>query len=238
MATDQALLDLAEQRGAAVLRLYQWEPHCLSLGRNEPALRRYDRDRIASLGLDVVRRPTGGRAVWHARELTYSVAAPVERFGSLGEAYRQIHEMLAAALRRLGAEATLARTPSRLPGLGAGACFAYPVGGEVIIGGHKVVGSAQVRQGTAFLQHGSLLLEDDQRLIAGISRGPAAPSGEAPLSDLLGRRITFADMRASIAETSAGWNAGWNSVSDLPGLEAAASGHADRFRSAEWTWRR
>ncbi|MFN2326957.1 MAG: biotin/lipoate A/B protein ligase family protein, partial [Gemmatimonadales bacterium] len=76
MAIDRALLDLAAGEGAVVMRLYRWHPHCLSFGRHEPALRRYDRERIAALGLDTVRRPTGGRAVWHARELTYAVAAP------------------------------------------------------------------------------------------------------------------------------------------------------------------
>src|SRR5690606_19846924 len=73
MAADRALLDLAVREGVVVLRLYRWDPFCLSFGAHEPAARRYDRDRIAALGLDTVRRPTGGRAVWHARELTYAV---------------------------------------------------------------------------------------------------------------------------------------------------------------------
>ena len=64
MAIDSALLDLVDRSGGAFLRLYRWEPHCLSFGRHEPASRRYDRARIAELGLDCVRRPTGGRAVW------------------------------------------------------------------------------------------------------------------------------------------------------------------------------
>jgi lipoate-protein ligase A len=91
MAIDQALLDRAERQGESWLRLYRWAPHCLSFGRHEPATRRYDPDRIAELGLDTVRRPTGGRAVWHAQELTYAVAAPSARFGSLPAAYLEIH---------------------------------------------------------------------------------------------------------------------------------------------------
>ena len=83
MAIDSALLDLADQEGSAFLRLYQWQPHCLSFGRHEPARRRYDVERIRSLQLDCVRRPSGGRAVWHARELTYAVAAPLTAFGGL-----------------------------------------------------------------------------------------------------------------------------------------------------------
>jgi lipoate-protein ligase A len=76
MAVDQALLERAGRLGERRLRLYRWHPHCLSFGRHEQALRRYDRDRIVASGLDVVRRPTGGRAVWHAGELTYAVAMP------------------------------------------------------------------------------------------------------------------------------------------------------------------
>ena len=102
MAIDETLLRLAEADGARVLRLYRWAPACLSFGRHEPACRRYRRDRIAERGLDVVRRPTGGRAVWHDRELTYAVAAPVATFGSLAETYLTIHRTLACALSGLG----------------------------------------------------------------------------------------------------------------------------------------
>ena len=92
MAIDQTLLERAAA-GERWLRLYGWNPFCLSFGRNEPATRRYDADRIERLGLDVVRRPTGGRAVWHGRELTYTVACPVE-LATLRESYLEIHRML------------------------------------------------------------------------------------------------------------------------------------------------
>src|SRR5439155_1096456 len=91
MAMDDALLDEADASGRAFLRLYRWSPPCLSFGRHEPAASRYDRAAIARLGLDVVRRPTGGRAVWHEHEVTYAVAAPVAVFRSLRDTYRAIH---------------------------------------------------------------------------------------------------------------------------------------------------
>ena len=75
MAVDAALLEEAGARGTACIRVYAWEPPALSFGRHEPALRRYDRAAIAARGLAVTRRPTGGRAVWHSREVTYSVTA-------------------------------------------------------------------------------------------------------------------------------------------------------------------
>ena len=96
MALDAAMLDRAEATGRTLARLYRWAPPCLSFGRHEPAGRRYDRARIEDLRLDCVRRPTGGRAVWHARELTYAVAAPTS-FGSLPQAYRRIHGALLGA---------------------------------------------------------------------------------------------------------------------------------------------
>src|SRR5690242_15564175 len=120
MAIDAALLERAEV-GERWVRLYAWEP-TLSFGRHEPVERRYDAARIAALGLAVVRRPTGGRAVWHAGELTYAVAAPIEEQGSLQDAYQRIHEWLRDALRSLGAAAELAPRV-RAAGVDAGACF-------------------------------------------------------------------------------------------------------------------
>ena len=143
MALDQALLEEADASGAAFLRLYRWNPPCLSFGRNEPALARYDRERIAARGLAVVRRPTGGRAVWHEHEVTYAVAAPIARFGTLAESYCDIHARLAHALGTLGLDAQLAPAVRGAP-LGAGACFAASAGGEVLVGGRKEIGRAHV----------------------------------------------------------------------------------------------
>jgi lipoate-protein ligase A len=229
MAQDEALLYAADRSGAAFLRLYRWTPPCLSLGRNEPACARYDRGAIARLGLDVVRRPTGGRAVWHEHELTYAVAAPIAAFGTLRVSYRAIHERLAAALRRLGAAATLA--PDRAtPALDdvSGACFAAPVGGEVVVAGRKVVGSAQVRHGSAFLQHGSMLLDGTQQVVETVSRRPSLNGSATTLSAILGRPIGFDEVASAIA---AAW-AGPLVPSACPAIRQSA------FADPLWTWRR
>lgn len=238
MAIDRALLDLAAGEGVLVMRLYCWHPHCLSFGRHEPALRRYDRERIAALGLDTVRRPTGGRAVWHARELTYAVAAPEATLGGLREAYQQIHQWLAAAIQRLGAPATLAAPPERTPGPADGACFAAPVGGEVLVDGWKVVGSAQVRDGGALLQHGSMLLEDDQALVRAISlQADPRPPAERSLSALLGRPITWDAAADAVAGALQPRQFEVEPTSDL---EARIGPRMDRwatqFQDAAWTW--
>jgi lipoyl(octanoyl) transferase len=236
MAIDQALLDLAVGQGLAFLRLYRWEPFCLSFGRHEPARRRYGRERVEALGVDTVRRPTGGRAVWHARELTYAVAAP-DGFGSLPVAYRRIHEMLAHAVRGLGADARLAAPPPRTPRPQDGACFASPVGGEVVVRGHKVVGSAQLRAPGAFLQHGSMLLQDDQRLVHDLAGTPAGERPEAALSDLLGRAVSFDEAVDAITHAACAWSDTWNQPEPEAILELA-DGHGERFRSGTWTWER
>lgn len=238
MARDQGLLGFAERENLAVLRLYQWDPYCLSFGRHEPALKRYDRAQIESRGLDCVRRPTGGRAVWHARELTYSVAAPIALFGSLPQAYREIHQLIAEAVRALGAAPALAAAPARSVGVDAGACFASPAGGEVVIGDHKLVGSAQVRQGDAFLQHGSLLLEDDQQVVQEMTLGDPPSSLDQPLSRILGRSIGFAEMARSIVGEIEKWSGSLALWDRETGLEARAREHESRFRSADWTWSR
>ena len=239
MAVDAALLDRTLETGDAFFRCYRWEPHCLSFGRHEPALRRYDTARIRALGLSCVRRPTGGRAVWHARELTYAVTAPLSAFGGMREAYATIHGLLAGALGRLGVHAVLAPRSSPTPGVGSGPCFAAPVGGEVLVGGRKVVGSAQLRSGDAFLQHGSLLLADDQGLVGELAGlAPPFPDGITGPSPL-GRVPSFEEAADAVLTTADSLLEGAVREDRLPaGIARAAAGHAERFRSEAWTWQR
>ncbi len=230
MALDVALLHDAAATGRSFLRLYRWSPPCLSFGRNEPALARYDRAEIQRRGWDVVRRPTGGRAVWHEDEVTYAVAAPIAAFGSLPASYCAIHERLAAALRTLGVPARLAPKNGRPVGLGAGACFASPVGGEVIVHGRKVVGSAQVRLGSAFLQHGSILLAGSPEGIQAISRQPSAVSSATSLSDVLRRTVTFDEVADTIV---AAWTPALTPTVPYRPLPSSTV-----FADPAWTWRR
>jgi lipoate-protein ligase A len=235
MAIDQTLLGLAAGQGLAVLRLYRWEPWCLSFGRHEPAAARYGRARVESLGIDVVRRPTGGRAVWHARELTYALAAPAA-LGSLSEVYHRAHAMLCEAIGRLGGAAKLAPAPARHPAPDAGACFAAPAGGEVLIECRKVVGSAQVREGGGILQHGAVLLEDDQRLVHQLAGRVPDALPEITLSDALGWKVPWEEMAEAVVSASAAWAAQWDRL-DPARIAADAERHAARFRDPAWTWK-
>ena len=200
MAIDEALLDEVIRSGGAFLRLYRWNPPTLSFGRNEPVGALYDPAAIARRGIATVRRPTGGKAVWHDQEVTYAVAAPIAAFGSLRDAYCAIHTRLAEALRQIGVETVLASgRPAVRPSARQTSCFASPVGGEVLAGGRKLVGSAQVRRRDAFLQHGSILLGGSQDVVREVSRHPGGPSAETTLAAVLGRPVTFEEVADAIA---------------------------------------
>jgi lipoate-protein ligase A len=236
MAIDQAMLGRAAA-GEYWLRLYRWAPHCLSFGRHEPALRRYDRPRIGELGLDLVRRPTGGRAVWHAEELTYALAVPADALGGLRQAYQEIHRMLLAALRLLGARAEIAPA-RRPPGLDAGSCFASPAGGEIVIGGRKVVGSAQLREGAGLLQHGSILLAGWQSTVHDVTLGGRPQDHSAPLAEAIGRLPDIQEVAETVAGAAAErWGGSWKRTQVSGELLAEAARHEARFRSPDWTWR-
>ena len=236
MAIDMALHSRA-RAGECWLRLYRWDPACLSFGRHEPALRRYDRAAIESRGLDTVRRPTGGRAVWHDRELTYAVAAPDAVTGSLPAAYRAIHATLAEAVASLGAAVSLAPSPARATAVDAGACFASPAGGEVVSGEGKVAGSAQLRTEGAMLQHGSILLEDDQARIAEIASVSMAPAQVRPLRTMLGRIVAWEELAGAVANAAGRWGEAW---AEAPHAEVIlqATAFAGQFKDPAWTWQR
>lgn len=239
MALDAALLEAAAQ-GESCLRLYAWDPPTLSFGRNEPARTRYDRAAIERRGIATVRRPTGGRAVWHHHEVTYSVCAPEAEFGCLQDAYHEIHAMLAEALQQLGAAVALAGSRPAV-GVGAGACFASAAGGEVsaLVGG-KVVGSAQVRQNGALLQHGSILITSDQDLVASLTLGQANPVDARGLAELVGaERGSYGPVaEAVIAAAARRWSTP-ASPGELPAPVRTRAQELESFYAdPEWVWRR
>lgn len=239
MAVDAALMEAAAATGRCCLRLYAWDPPTLSFGRNEPATTRYDRAAIERRGLAVVRRPTGGRAVWHHHEVTYSVTAPEATFGPLRTAYEEIHAMLADGLRLLGAKVALAAARPAA-GVGAGACFASAAGGEVAAeSGGKVVGSAQVRESGALLQHGSVLLADDQDLVAGLTVGAAAKPAARGLADLLGPAGSFGEVADAIATAARmRWGVPREAGTLPDDVRTRAAELVRQYEDPIWIWRR
>lgn len=266
MATDAALLAHARRTGEATLRLYGWSRRTLSLGRHERARGLYDLDRLAAAHVDVVRRPTGGRALLHHHELTYSVTAPADGI-SLAESYRAINALLLDALARLGVAAEEApRTPgtpraarehrARTLRPEGAACFAEPAAGELTWRGAKLAGSAQLREDGAFLQHGSILIEDEQALIdalripsleaprggreANAAGAPPAARGAATLTEALGRPVTPSEAGGALRASLLALVGGARPVTDLDArsLQAALARLEDAFASDAWTWRR
>jgi lipoate-protein ligase A len=245
MAVDEALLESVRAGGPPVLRLYRWSPACLSLGRNQAACGVFLADRARSLGIGIVRRPTGGLAVLHDRELTYAVVAPTGLFGGPRASYLRIHHALLGALERMGVQAAIAT--GRLP---AGAtkrardsqshpCFAEHAHGEIIARGRKLVGSAQRAERAALLQHGSLLLDGDQAGISALQRVAADPDdGAISLRELLGcvppwEAVADAVVAGFEAETGAGFTRSELSESEQDRARALE----ERYRDDAWTWR-
>jgi lipoate-protein ligase A len=240
MALDVALMARARRTGETVLRTYGWAGPTLSLGRNQRARGLYDEEGLRRAGVDVVRRPTGGRALLHHREITYSVAAPVPEGESMPVAFSRINALLRTALLALGVEvaeavpAGRARSPTPLP------CFAEPAAGELVLGGRKLVGSAQWREDGAFLQHGSILVDDDQTSIPSFMHEPAAPPPPpATLRAALGRSPSLDEVHAALAGAVLSMADPTASALELDReTRRCADELAGGFRDPAWTWRR
>jgi lipoate-protein ligase A len=163
MAVDDAILQaVSADMAPPTLRLYAWSHLCLTLGRGQKSTD-VDFQRVAELGWEVVRRPSGGTAVLHEDELTYSLALPASHALArvdIVEGYRQISHALLAGLRLLGLAARADRMVSR-PAMNSPVCFDIPSHYEVTVRGRKLVGSAQVRRKAGVLHHGSIPLDGD-----------------------------------------------------------------------------
>lgn len=238
MALDELLCEHAARSGDSVFRVYGWDQPTLSFGRNQKAMGAYEPSLLRERGIAVVRRPTGGRALLHQHEVTYSVAAPIAG-GSLRASYLDINRLLCSGLRRLGIEALVATGPARSPAPGPLPCFDAPVAGELTVNGRKLVGSAQWRGERAILQHGSILTADDQSLLPSLASVPVPiVPPPATLTDLLGRAPDLAEVAnalfAAVREREPAAVSLELEDLRLEGLEMVAK----RYRDESWTWRR
>jgi lipoate-protein ligase A len=193
MAIDEAILwAVAEGKSLPTLRFYGWEPPCLSIGYSQSMEGEVDVDRCRKAGVDFVRRPTGGRAILHADELTYSVVAPQTEprvAGGVVESYRRLSAGLVAGLRALGL--AIAQVEAADGKGESAACFDAPSSYEIAVGGKKLVGSAQVRKKGIVLQHGSLPLEGDIARIFDFLRVPSEERQEELKQELRARATSL-----------------------------------------------
>jgi lipoate-protein ligase A len=166
MAVDEAILEAVQQgKQPPTLRLYAWEPACLSIGYAQSIIE-VDEAALAKKGWVLVRRPTGGRAILHVDELTYSVIAPDDEprlAGGVLESYRRLSGALLKSLERMQVPAIgeEKKTDRHVPVSPNPVCFEVPSDYEITVQGKKLVGSAQARRRKTVLQHGSLPLIGD-----------------------------------------------------------------------------
>jgi lipoyl(octanoyl) transferase len=183
MALDQTLFEAVSQgRSGPVLRLYRWRRPTVSLGYFQDGRRTLNLAACAADGLDIVRRITGGRTVLHHQEITYAVIAPEGHplfSGGILDDYRIIASVLQETIVSFGIPATLQPRPTKkTSNTGHQACFFAPSSYELICSGVKMAGSAQKRDGRAFLQHGSLPIEMDLKLLARIFSASSQSGGD------------------------------------------------------------
>jgi lipoate-protein ligase A len=210
MAIDEAILN-AHLQGYAppTLRIYRWNPIALSIGYFQDFEKTVDSKKCSGLGIDVVRRLTGGRAVFHRNELTYSIVVS-DIYGfpkSLIDSYRILCEGLIAAYRILGLEVDLVQGES---GLSSPVCFTSASSADLTFRGRKIAGSAQFRKGNAILQHGSLPISRDTELFFSILKFPsdvlraktlaAFEQKTTSLSEILGSQIYWQRLKEALFE--------------------------------------
>ncbi len=210
-------LHLAEicSPGKAFFRLYRWNPYCISLGAGQD-YNSIDLAKAASDNLDVVKRPTGGRAVLHSEEITYSVIIPITPGSSAREIFHQINAALSEGLKRYHpglAEIEMEENQTNFRGFyktPAGAvCFAAPSKSELKFSGRKIVGSAQRKMNNVILQHGSILCGSYHKKITGYLYLSEADSLKinkeldqktADIETVLGKPVDYNALKVSLAE--------------------------------------
>jgi lipoate-protein ligase A len=208
MAVDDYLFQSLGKEPTTNLRFYQWERPTASLGYSQKASRIVDLDKCRAMGIDVVRRMTGGKLVLHHQEVTYSIcSSDSELFTSkLTDSYRLISEALMRGLEKMGIKCSLATSTPSSYARGPLPCFSHPAQNEIEIDGKKIIGSAQKRTGDKFIQHGSIPLKKDEGLLKSISKLSREEfrMNMTSLSDTLGREIDFdwvvAHLQSGISE--------------------------------------
>lgn len=216
MALDEALLDWhSEGKIAPTIRFYGWNPPTLSIGYFQKVEKEIDMDAVRRHGLGFVRRPTGGRGVLHDKELTYSVIVSEDHPRmpkTVTEAYRVISEGILHGFRLLGLDAHFAipRTDEEkqhLKNPRSSVCFDAPSWYELVVEGRKVAGSAQTRQKGVILQHGSILLDLDEKLLFDLFKYPNERVRERLEKNFKNKAVAINDLRETPVTMEEAWSA-------------------------------
>jgi lipoate-protein ligase A len=239
MAIDEyLLLSLPEEK--TVVRFYRWEKPTASLGRGQKVARVLDLEACRRLGVDVVRRPTGGKLVLHHQEVTYSICSSDTAIftDTLAGSYRLISLGLIEGLKLVGLAAVLAPYTEATYSRSVWPCFARPAQNEVVVAGKKIIGSAQRRLGTRFLQHGSIPLAPQSEWLRKISRleDASLPLEMISVEEALGQPMTFELMVPLLVEgLKRFFQIEWE-ISQLTESEAKEVENLERLRYANPAW--
>jgi lipoate-protein ligase A len=249
MALDSAILSAVESGAVPpTLRLYSWNPPCLSVGYSQP-FKDINQDRLDSLGWDVVRRPTGGRAILHTNELTYAVIGPKtdQRLqGGLLESYRRLSRALYESLLLLGLPVEIHQGKNPLANQQP-VCFENPSDFEITVNGKKIIGSAQARKKQALLQHGSLPLEGDLTRITQVLNYQTSPEQADAATTLLDKATTVAQTlgnKITWKDAANAFIAGFSKILNLELVEGnltrieadlAEEFYQDQYNNQVWT---
>lgn len=216
MALDEALLDWhSEGKIAPTIRFYGWNPPTLSIGYFQKVEKEIDMDAVRRHGLGFVRRPTGGRGVLHDKELTYSVIVSEDHPRmpkTVTEAYRVISEGILHGFRLLGLDAHFAiprtdKEKQHLKNPRSSVCFDAPSWYELVVEGRKVAGSAQTRQKGVILQHGSILLDLDEKLLFDLFKYPNERVRERLEKNFKNKAVAINDLRETPVTMEEAWSA-------------------------------
>ena len=254
MAVDEAIMvAVADGRVLPTVRFYGWEPFCLSIGYAQSLQREIDLDACLAAGVDYVRRPTGGRAILHGDELTYSLLVSQDEprvAGGVVESYRRLSLGLVEGLRSLGAEALQADARTGPSAEKSAACFDAPSHYEVTVAGRKLIGSAQMRRKGMVLQHGSLPLCGDITRIVDYLRLPSSDDRLHLKDDLRRRATTLEEVLGAAMPFDVVANALGDSLARVLNLELipgdltpderelASSLRREKYDTAEWNFQR
>ncbi|CCF15805.1 biotin/lipoate A/B ligase family protein [Brevibacillus laterosporus GI-9] len=259
MAIDEAILTLHSQgKVPPTVRFYTWNPATLSIGYFQKMEKEINIDEVKRLGLGLVRRPTGGRAVLHDAELTYSVIVSEDHPQmpkSVTEAYKVISMGLLHGFQKLGLKAEMVslateEEKAKYNSPGSSACFDSPSWYELVVEGKKVAGSAQTRQKGVILQHGSILLDMDVDLLFSLLTFPSERVKERMMNSFKQKAVTINEVSSKPISLEEAIEAFYQGFAEGLGIELIPMDLTDeeqqlakelaenRYRTDEWNFRR
>lgn len=259
MAIDEAILSLHSQgKVPPTVRFYTWNPATLSIGYFQKMEKEINIEEVKRRGLGLVRRPTGGRAVLHDAELTYSVIVSEDHPQmpkSVTEAYKVISMGLLHGFQKLGLQAEMVSLASeeekaKYNSPGSSACFDSPSWYELVVEGKKVAGSAQTRQKGVILQHGSILLDMDVDLLFSLLTFPSERVKERMMNSFKQKAVTINEVSVKPISLEEAIEAFYHGFAEGLGIELVAMDLTDeeqqlanelaenRYSTNEWNFRR